>query len=76
MGYTGDMSKRQWLIILGLFIALFDVYAGFPADSLWGKAVGVIVGLLVALVAYKLKPEPSQKVPGEVPYVEHKDIQP
>lgn len=48
------MSKRQWLCIIGVWIALF-LYLGFPVE--WHKIILVITGLIVISIAYNLPQE-------------------
>ena len=45
------MSKRQLLCLLGVWVMIF-LFLGLP--STWHRAIAVITGLLVIIVAYNL----------------------
>ncbi len=64
------MSKRQWLILFGLWIILFP-FLGFPSE--WNKIFAVATGILICFAAYRSNPEVSIASGKEdrVPYVEH-----
>lgn len=48
------MSKRQWLCILGIWIAAF-LFLGFPTS--WDKIISLISGLIIVLISYNLPQE-------------------
>lgn len=67
--YTGHMSKRQVLMILGVWVMIF-LFLGLPA--VWDKLLSLGVGLVIILIALSFKP-PMRTVPTDrIPYVEHK----
>lgn len=43
------MSKYQWIILLGVWVAVF-LFLGFPTG--WSKWIAVATGLVIVLVAY------------------------
>lgn len=62
------MSKRQLLIIIGIWIMLF-LFLGFPQS--WDKIIALITGFVIIVVAYKIKPGiVSSKY--DIPFIEHK----
>ena len=70
------MSKRQVIIILGIWIFLLP-FLGIPL--IWIKFLTVCSGILVAIIASSMKPKnSSEDVSGShftnssMPYVEHK----
>ncbi len=67
------MSKRQFLIILGVWVMVF-LFLGFPPE--WDKIFGLVVGVLIIIIAFKFKP-PAKPVASErVTYTEHKSPKP
>ncbi|MFA6459171.1 MAG: hypothetical protein WCV79_02110 [Candidatus Paceibacterota bacterium] len=65
------MSKRQWLIIFGVFIMVVP-FLGFPTE--WNKIFYIVVGLLIIIVSYRMAPNSQQKNPASpvsLPYSEH-----
>jgi hypothetical protein len=63
------MSKRQWLILFGIWVMVF-LFLGFPA--LWNKIIAVATGLLIVIGAYRVGDASAQKpAKQQVPYVEH-----
>ena len=70
-GYNGNvMSKRQILIMLGLWIMAF-LFLGFPSG--WDKAFALLSGLALIAVAYSLRPEGKQAPAEKIPYAEHRN---
>ena len=67
------MSKRQALILLGLWTIILTsgLFLGFP--SAWVKILGALTGLVVAAVAYRLPAGTEPKSAGSLPYAEHKN---
>lgn len=63
------MSKRQLIIILGVWIMVF-LFLGFP--SAWDKVFALVTGFLLCLVAFKLERSPRGGTKMQVPFVEHK----
>ncbi len=51
------MSKRQWLTVLGVWVALF-LFLGFP--STWHKIIAILSGLAIVLVSYNLPHEKKE----------------
>jgi TRAP-type C4-dicarboxylate transport system permease small subunit len=64
------MSKRQIIVLLGVWIAVFP-FLGFP--SAWRDIILPVSGLLVAFVALRMKSETSQSDAGKVPFVDYKN---
>jgi hypothetical protein len=70
------MSKRQILILLGVWFGVF-LFLGLPES--WHTTIAALSGLLLIVVAYSLKSEPvnmSASDNSNVPYVEHKADEP
>ncbi|MES2216161.1 MAG: hypothetical protein V4481_02600 [Patescibacteria group bacterium] len=65
------MSKRQWLILFGLWIIIFP-FLGFPSE--WNKIFAVATGILICFAAYRSNPDVSIGSGKEdhIPYVEHR----
>lgn len=63
------MSKRQLLILLGIWIMAF-LFLGFP--SAWDKLFALVAGALIVTIAFALKPKEKSALKGTVPFVEHK----
>lgn len=51
------MSKRQWLCILGFWVAVF-LFLGVP--PFWDKIIAGITGVIIIIVAYNLPHEKKQ----------------
>lgn len=51
------MSKRQFLMLIGVWVAVF-LFLGFPL--LWHKIIAVVSGLVIIMMAYRL-PSTMQK---------------
>ncbi len=67
------MSKRQLLIVLGVWTIIF-LFLGFP--PVWDKIFALIVGILIIVIALKTQP-PQRQIPADrIPYVEHKSVPP
>ena len=64
------MSKRQLLIILGIWVMAF-LFLGFP--STWDKIFSLITGLLIVAVAFKFKTVDKIDTNANVPFKEHKN---
>lgn len=64
------MSKRQTLIVLGIWVIILP-FLGFPGN--WNHILMFASGLLIAAIAYSLRPQGQPKNPSNVPYVEHKN---
>ncbi len=61
------MSKRQVLIILGIWIMIF-LFISFPA---WlDKMSSLIVGALIVLISLSMKPRERPIVQDQAPYTE------
>ena len=56
-------------MILGVWIVIF-LFLGFPSS--WDRVFALISGLLIVIIAYRLKSETSTRSLGNMPYVEHK----
>ncbi len=63
------MSKRQLLIVLGVWVIVF-LFLHFP--STWNKIFAVVTGLLIIIIALKFKSAGKVVSAGQVPYVEYK----
>ena len=70
------MSKRQFIMLFGVWTALF-LFLGFP--SAWDRILAVVTGLLIIIIAYRIPPqvkccsddcECEEK--KDVPFIEHK----
>ena len=66
------MSKRQWLIILGVLIIALP-FLGFPSN--WDTIISVIVGLLIIVISYRinLSKVVKEEKSSTIPYVEQKN---
>lgn len=56
------MSKRQFLCVLGVWVAIF-LFLGFP--EVWHNILAVITGLVIIFVAYRLPRESIKNTSGE-----------
>jgi TRAP-type C4-dicarboxylate transport system permease small subunit len=64
------MSKRQWLIIFGVIVAILP-FLGFPSS--WIAVLSVIIGILIVFIAYRIQPNSISKNSKEaMPFSEHK----
>lgn len=63
------MSKRQILILLGIWFAVF-LFLGLPES--WHTTIAAISGLVLIIIAYSLKSEAVITTGDNVPYAEHK----
>ena len=71
--YNLNMSKRQVLILLGIWIAVF-LFLGFPPAG--DRALALVSGLLVVWIAFRMRPA-QRDIPEErMPYAEHKNQTP
>jgi hypothetical protein len=65
------MSKRQWIMVLGVWVIVYQ-FLGLPSS--WIKIIGIITGLVICFVAYRLNPEVSMiDTEDRMPYMEHKN---
>jgi hypothetical protein len=65
------MSKRQWLMVLGVWVMAF-LFLGFPGS--WDEPILALSGLIIVAVAYRLKvtsKTAAQNEPSGISYVEH-----
>jgi hypothetical protein len=67
------MSKRQLLIILGVWMMLF-LFLGFPSS--WDKVFALISGIIIVVISITLKPPQRIVHKDSVPFVEHKSTTP
>ncbi|MBP6858758.1 MAG: hypothetical protein KBC33_02920 [Candidatus Pacebacteria bacterium] len=70
------MSKRQLLILLGIWVMVFT-FLGFPPA--WKQVFAVASGAIIVTIAIASKPkEKPQGSKSSVPFVEHRtmDIKP
>ena len=67
--YICNMSKRQLLILLGIWNMMF-LFLSFPAA--WDKIFSLASGAIIITIAVALKPKEKPPVKGSVPFVEHK----
>lgn len=72
MLYTIAMSKRQLLILLGIWVMVFT-FLGFPPA--WKQVFAVAAGAIIVTIAVASKPkERPQPNKSAVPFVEHKTM--
>lgn len=72
MLYTIAMSKRQLLILLGIWVMVFT-FLGFPPA--WKQVFAVAAGAIIVTIAIASKPREKQQTnKGTVPFVEHKSV--
>jgi hypothetical protein len=70
MLYNGNtMSKRQVIMILGVWVAIF-MFLGFPSSA--DRLFAIISGLLILGIAYRMPAAAKNVAKGQVPFVEHK----
>ena len=67
------MSKRQTLMILGIWICIF-LFLGLPYA--WKEALAVLTGIAVIVTAYKIAPSVKPKPDKDMSFVEHKPTNP
>ena len=65
------MSKRQIIILLGVWIAIF-LFLGFPRG--WHKILAIATGLYLIAIAYRLGSDATNTTDIRVPFVEHKAV--
>jgi hypothetical protein len=63
------MSKRQFLIILGVWTMAL-LFLGFPAA--WDKIFALVTGLMIIIAAFRSGPVAPASQAKHVPYVEHR----
>lgn len=63
------MSKRQFLILLGVWVMAF-LFLKFPAA--WDKIFALVTGLLIIIAAFRSGQTGKANRDTQVPYVEHK----
>jgi len=51
------MSQRQRIVIIGVWVMIF-LFLGFPSS--WEKALAILTGLLVIVMAYRIKFKETQ----------------
>jgi|GEM_PF-6460349 len=66
------MSKRQILVLLGVWVGVF-LFLGLPSG--WLDALGVVTGVVLIALAYSLGSEPSRTNTTDNTYVEHKSTE-
>ena len=66
------MSKRQLLILLGIWNMVF-LFISFPAAL--DKVFALASGAIIIIVAFALKPKNKDLPKGVVPFVEHRTPQ-
>lgn len=64
------MSKKQLLIVLGIWVMIF-LFINFP--STMDKILALVTGLLIIVIAFKLRSESTPPLKKNIPYVEHKN---
>jgi len=70
MRYNGNtMSKRQFIIILGVLVAVIQ-FLGFPTS--WNKFFTFVCGFLIIGIAYRMGPKVKAVNVGSLPYEEYK----
>ncbi len=68
--YNINMSKRQVLMVLGIWIMIF-LFISFPAT--WDKIFALITGMAIIVIAFKLPPQIKASSADRIPYVENKN---
>jgi len=68
--YNLNMSKRQVLILLGIWIAVF-LFLGFPSSG--DKIISLVSGILIIWIAFRMRPAAPMEAAERMPYVEHKN---
>lgn len=72
------MSKKQFLILLGIWVMAF-LFLGFPAA--WDKAFALLTGFLIVIMAFRISRSGSNieanvnvrtNSTNNLPYIEHK----
>ncbi len=64
------MSKKQILILLGVWIILFT-FLGFP--EFWDKIIALITGILIVTISYFLPSKQEDNTTVNLPFVEYKN---
>ena len=67
------MSKKQILILLGVWIILFT-FLGFP--EFWDKIIALITGILIVTISYFLPSKQEDTTTANLPFVEYKNSTP
>ncbi len=62
------MSKRQFLCLLGVWVAVF-LFLGLPSS--WHVIIAVVTGLLIIITAYSL-PAPTKNSEPRETFTENK----
>lgn len=62
------MSKRQFIILLGIWIMVLPSL-GFPAG--WDNALLVATGLLIVVISFMLKPEVKAAAKSDAIHVDN-----
>jgi hypothetical protein len=65
------MSKRQLLMILGLWLITF-LFLGFPSS--WDRGLAIVSGVVIFVIAWKMRPpEPKEEALSDnLPFIEHR----
>ena len=63
------MSKRQIIILLGVWVAIF-LFLGFPQG--WQKILAIVTGLYLVVLAYSLSSDKPKVTDLRAPFIEHK----
>src|SRR6185503_20141675 len=69
LGYNRNMSKRQSLMVLGIWILILP-FLGFP--GIIERILMLASGALVVIIAYTLAPRVRTVSSSNAPYAEHK----
>lgn len=64
------MSKRQTLMVLGIWVIILP-FLGFPGT--WKSILFCATGLVIATIAYALRPETRVSPASNITYAEHKN---
>lgn len=78
------MSKRQFIMLLGALIIILP-FLGFPSS--WDTAIMVLIGVLIIILAYNIKPliidnskndikrvYSEGKLETNLPFVDHRNL--
>jgi hypothetical protein len=66
------MSQRQWIVIIGVWVMIF-LFLGFPSS--WEKAFAILTGLLIIVIAYRIKFKETQPI-GESSFTDNLSAEP
>jgi len=69
--YNGDMSKRQILVIIGIWVMAI-LFLGFPSS--WDKVLALVTGFIIICIAYSIRSEKRSASSSQVPYAEHRSV--